>query len=292
VRLTSGQDTSPFWAPNGRWLAFERTVYDEHELAILDVTTGRIRVYRTAFGSNNGFPDDAAWSPDSEALAWFDIGSNQVRVFDMGQSAVRRVRTFSRSEDPTGVLAWSPDGKQLAVATQDDSSLKAISGTDVTKVLVLNVSNGRILSTVRANGELSAISWPPSGPYFYGVFSKPVGTDVMDSSGNTRLLSKYGFSIQSLSPARQTAALVPGNAATIYLIDLQSQYLWTLDKSNQPEFSLGWSADGQYLAFIRQTGQHSTLAGPFDLYVADVGTGTERRVAHNVVATASTPWYP
>jgi hypothetical protein len=51
---------------------------------------------------------------------------------------------------------------------------------------------------------------------------------------------------------------------------------------------VGWSANSQELALLRERGE--TPGKPYDLYVMNMNTRTEARVASNVGITLWSPW--
>jgi WD40 repeat protein len=94
------------WSPNGAWIA---TTWSATGVQITDARSGQIvlGIHRGTFG--------AAWSPNSQQLAWRD--RQAVHIWD-----VLGGRELRRLDHPNVVdLAWSPDGKRLATASDRGS---------------------------------------------------------------------------------------------------------------------------------------------------------------------------
>ena len=92
----------PAWSPNGRWIAYERTMWSgEHRLLVVrpDGSGGR----RLPNGSS------PAWSPDGKLLAF----ERKTGIFVVPFAGGPARRVSSSGSCPT----WSPRGKRLAFVT-------------------------------------------------------------------------------------------------------------------------------------------------------------------------------
>jgi dipeptidyl aminopeptidase/acylaminoacyl peptidase len=114
----------PQWSPDGKWIAFRNAITRidsrvpnpgeglyltktdclAHLSACKSATNGPIACYHSY-----------SWSPDGQMLACADHAS--IRIFDMDGREVRTLRT----DDRVSELAWSPDGKWIAL-TMDNLS--------------------------------------------------------------------------------------------------------------------------------------------------------------------------
>jgi hypothetical protein len=104
-------------APTGEGgLLLQRRIGRTADLYVLDVTTGQLR--RITRTSQHEF--SPVWSPDRRRIAYaVNLGGSELDVYTMRAdgSDIRRVmRSRVRETDIRG-LSWSPDGRRIAIAT-------------------------------------------------------------------------------------------------------------------------------------------------------------------------------
>src|SRR5207248_5153648 len=119
----------PAYSPDGRYLAFlsTRDVFDI-DLFLADATTGKV-IRRLASATRNAhfeslrFIDSAgAWSPDSKKLAFvvFEKGDNYLGIVDVDRGRIDDIRV--PGVDAISNVAWSPDGRTIALSGQQSGA--------------------------------------------------------------------------------------------------------------------------------------------------------------------------
>ena len=115
----------PAYSPDGRYLAFlsTRDVFDI-DLFLAEASTGKV-IRRLASATRNQhfeslrFIDSAgAWSPDSKKLAFvvFEKGDNYLGIVDVESRRIDDIRV--PGVDAINNIAWSPDGRTIALSGQ------------------------------------------------------------------------------------------------------------------------------------------------------------------------------
>jgi hypothetical protein len=116
--LTTGphQDFLVAWSPDGSRLAFQRVANGRKELWSVDSDGGHVENLTARFSLPDGVTA-VAFSPDGLGLAATVVHSQAVELLDLTQN-VRRSLPIGCRHDPSFV-AWSPDGRWLALACQE-----------------------------------------------------------------------------------------------------------------------------------------------------------------------------
>ena len=278
VRFTSGQrDTNPRFSPDGDHLAFVRPDDKARpQLWTIPTDGGEARQLTNLPGGIT----DAAWSPDSGALAFVsDVDPDRAPEdrnpkTDPRVSVVRRVRyradglgwrgeafrhifivdrksgetrQLTDGEGDDSAPAWSPDGATLAFIGDRRPDREIETHSDVYAV---PVNGGAIQHRSQGLSSVAALCWSPDGRSLAVVGSNDAGAGagwqswifVLEENGDPRQLTD-----DSISPAGGYAPLVPA-----------------------PD--LRWTSDGR-ISFIADSRGESAV------YELDADTGSLRRVA-------------
>jgi hypothetical protein len=139
-------NTSGAWSPDSKKFAFVAQAEGNHEIALLDVTSGNIE--RRVRVPGVGSVTHIAWSPNGQTIAFSGMagGISDLYLLDLAAGTVRQL-TNDRNADIQP--AWSPDGKTIAFATDRGPT------TDFTKMVFSPLQ----LATIDvATGQVSVFS--------------------------------------------------------------------------------------------------------------------------------------
>lgn len=211
-QLTSGElDREPCWSPDGRWLAFTRSVPGSGpQLHLLPADGGQPRVL-TSHPLGVGSP---RWSPDSSTLAYVARVPEEGRyVAPVAQTAAseppRRITALRYREDGVGYTndrrkhvftvaladgtvtqrtsgdadhdcpAWSPDGARLAFVAACHPDRDTVPARDV---FVVGLDDGRTTPVTRTSLRASHPVFGADGDRVYFL-----GTEIGDRFNETYL---------------------------------------------------------------------------------------------------------
>ena len=116
VPLTTEQDSSPAWAPNGQSIAFVRTNLDNADIYIVNRLkdgTWQDDTELTRLTQHQSDDLSPVWSPDSKTIAFVSYRDGNAEIYTMrGDGSKQRRLTNNEADDISPV--WSPDGKRIA----------------------------------------------------------------------------------------------------------------------------------------------------------------------------------
>jgi Tol biopolymer transport system component len=147
-------------SPDGRYLP----CYDENgNVALSDLTTGKIRRVTDGASWNNPFADAAVISPDGRriAIGWFNTDNfDELRLANIDGS---ENRLLYRSSSRKGLIPsdWSADGKRILAFSYDYGKLNA---SKETEIVVVSAENGQFTTVKRIPG-LRTIRFSPNGRF-------------------------------------------------------------------------------------------------------------------------------
>ena len=200
MRIGGDKDVTanPHWSPDGKWLAFQGNVGDQHGLLLArpdgtDVTT----LTSDMHGTNSPLPgigEDVTWSPDGKQIAFIssipderyaeasgdptvitrylykpDAGEGLTRLNDnrrlhifVVDVATKQVRQLTQGMYDEHSIDWSPDGKQMLFASNREPNQDEFFNYDVFTLNVADNSIHRLTAT--ESNEYDPV-WSPDGKH-------------------------------------------------------------------------------------------------------------------------------
>jgi hypothetical protein len=137
-------------------------VFLRHNVHVADLATGKVRDYKLATGDLESQVSPVGWSPDGRYLAVSskttdmtptDELATDLFLLDLSSGVFRRLATVTEKMNATLLVAFAPDGRQLAV--QAMTKLSIIDTADGTTRRVVDVGERRRLAGPGA--------WSPDG---------------------------------------------------------------------------------------------------------------------------------
>ena len=165
LRLTthSANELSPAWSPDGRYIAFFRTVLGgEQAIFTVPALGGPERKLQTSHCWAERCSLD--WSPDGKLLAFLDkTSADTTGMFLLSVETLERRRLTAPPEEHTDDLrpTFSPDGRWVAFTREANKKPRSAN------VYVVPVAGGEArrvsLGDVWAGGEIRGQTWTPDG---------------------------------------------------------------------------------------------------------------------------------
>jgi Tol biopolymer transport system component len=240
--MARGPVTNPKWSPNGRWLAYTRS----DGLHVVSAAGKQVQLILTK--------SDYEWSPQGNSIAWTD---GKLRVTDVTTGNESTIATKSYVSG----FGWSPDGRQLAVASLDPG--EPTLGFDV-----VDAASGtrRTVPFVAAEYQASRFNplfiagWEPDGK------AALVWVDLMGSGS------------------------IAQDGLDLWLVPLDGSAPHNLGQTLVKRQWIQWSPDGTQLAIVRSNWRGAN-DGPRAVTICAT-SGECAPISEPDVATADPAWSP
>ena len=183
-----------------------------------------------------------------------------------------------------GFLAWSPDGRRIAVTSVRDGDAE---------VYVMNADGSGHRRLTRDPAHDSVRAWSPDGRKIAFVRQRARGTDVYlvntDGSGERRLTRNAAPSYDlAWSPDGRKIAFLSrrDDNSEIYVMNADGSGLRNLTRDPAGDSTFAWSPDGRRIAFM------SKRDGTWDVHLMNADGSGLRNLTRNPAQDSSPAWSP
>ena len=287
---TSGpyDDREPHWSPDGSRLTFSSDRSGNYDIWTLTRASGEVRQI-TTHPANEFMP---AWSPDGREIAFVsDRGERGIYAASVESATERIVRAESRT---AAAPSWSADGKSIAYAAFEGSRSQlfagasniADTGEDVFPFRAQWTSANELIYT--ADGKIKTRS-SAGGPARAIEFSADVAFTRAPYTQKRRV-----FPAQGPQPVRgiMHPAISPDGSQIVFAA-LGDLWLMPATPGDAAPKRLtndafvdtdpAWSPDGTGIAYS------SDRDGSMDLWIRDLRSGADRKLAARAMSAAWSP---
>jgi Tol biopolymer transport system component/imidazolonepropionase-like amidohydrolase len=282
-------DREPFWSPDGTRLAFSSDRSGQYDIWIAALASGEVTRLTTG-PANESMP---AWSPDGREIAFVsDRQPRGIYAQPVGGGAERRL-----VEDPSAVAApaWAPDGNSVAYTTIDGAVARLIVGgkniAEPTEDLfpfrpqfvaggdVLYTADGVVKRRPVAGGAARSLPFTAEIAFSRAPFTPKGRRFAEDGPQPVR-----GLMHPAISP--DGARIAFAALGDLWLLSAGEGASAVPERLTQDVFvetNPVWSPGGQELAYS------SDRDGAVGLWIRDLRTGRDRRVAANGTTASWSP---
>lgn len=288
VRLTGNEadDINPVYAPDGRFIAFIRSLSTASDVILISALGGAERKLATLRSARSSL----SFAPDGKTLAVADNDSTRgetgIFLLDVETGAKRRVTSppeFSSDGEPH----FSPDGKSIVF-------VRAASPVAQEIYLVSTGGGGEARQLTADKTQIRGIAWSADGKQI--VFASLRASNQLNlwqiaASGGEPVLIATG----GKNPSHP--AVAPDGKSIAYVEATTDSNIWQIEfdgakkqipprkfiASSQADHSPNFSPDGGRVVFA------SDRTGNYEIWTADAGGANARQLTDLKTSAAGTP---
>jgi eukaryotic-like serine/threonine-protein kinase len=293
----------PAWSPDGTRLVFVRAKAERGKLEPSDLRGwyfegGDVWSREIASGAEAELVDDAfdpAYSPDGTRLA-FDAeraGPRRIWLTDATGHNPRQVTSDSSEAVAHTEPRWSPDGSRLAFR-RIEKTRSQIVVVDLASQAMTRVTNGN-------SADLDPV-WSADGRYLYFASDRGGGLNLWRVPVSGGRASGPPEQLTTGAGDDVEPALAPAGGGIAFTVRGINSDIWRLPLSPETGKPVGapepvvattreesrgaWSPDGRRIAF------NSDRLGEMNLWVRELGNGTERQITTGPGGDYQPNWAP
>ncbi len=256
------------WSPDGKRILLGGAGFvggDPNKLRILDASSGEslaefVSDSATTFNALKA----AAWSPDGTRIAALILtgaipstsnpdpsAQETLQILDAATGQILQTDPLSQTtqlqDQAFGMLAWSPDGKEVAAAGHDKT------------VQIWDITAGKQLLVYRGyNNPVLALAWSPTGRAIASADGEPEVQVWDPTTGN--LFFRYqghGSNVVALAWSPDGKRVVSGSQGAGGILEDHPIQIWDAFTGQHPFYytgqsasvtALAWSPDGKEIA--------------------------------------------
>ncbi len=159
--VTDGVDFRASESPDGRHLLFDRSLDGNHDLHIMELSSGEWM----PVAPHPGYDSDGRWSPDGKHILFHSDRTGSMQVFSL-ELENGRVTPLSSGPDRHLYPSWCPDGRRISWVVETTDGQRRIEGFDLRDARTVALTGPGTESPV----------WTPDGTVLY--FSERTGPDA------------------------------------------------------------------------------------------------------------------